>query len=93
MGSGLSAAVTTTRDQREELLNQLPHLAVEIWPWGHIARCSMPECLQQVTAILRYLDNRGRFHFQRDACDAHSNALCAGLKMIKRGQHPERVAD
>ena len=93
--SGLSAAVTnnarpTTRDQqREGSLNQLPQLAVEIWPCGHIARCSMPECLQQATTILRYLDNRERFHFQREACDVHTNPLCAGLKIIERGQHPE----
>jgi hypothetical protein len=49
----------------------------------------MPECLQQATAILRYLDNQGRFHLQRDACDAHTNPLCAGLKVIERGQHPD----
>jgi hypothetical protein len=70
-------------------MNQLPQMAVEISPCGYIARCSMPECLQQATAILRYLDNQGRFHLQRDACDVHTNPLCAGLKVIERGQHPD----
>jgi hypothetical protein len=70
-------------------MEQPVFMAVEIWPCGYIARCSMPECLQQATAILRYLDNQGRFHLQRDACDAHTNPLCCGLKMIERGQHPD----
>jgi hypothetical protein len=51
----------------------------------------MPECLQQATAILRYLDNQGGFHLQRDACDAHTNPLCARAQGDRAGSASRRI--
>jgi hypothetical protein len=70
-------------------MKQLSQLAVEISPFGYIARCSIPDCLQRATATLFYLDDQERFYCQTDACDGHMNQLCAGLKVIERGQHPD----
>ena len=70
-------------------MNQLPQMAVEIWPCGYIARCSMPDCPQRATAMLFYLDDQERFYCQTGACDGRMNQLCAGLRVIERGQHPD----
>ena len=69
-------------------MNQFPLMAVEVWPCGYIARCSIPECPQRATTMLLYLDDQGQLYCQTDACDGHMNQLCAGLGVIERGHAP-----
>jgi hypothetical protein len=55
----------------------------------HLSRCSIPDCPQRATAMLFYLDDQERFYCQTGACDGRMNQLCAGLRVIERGQHPD----
>jgi hypothetical protein len=57
---------------------------VEVWPCGHVAKCSVPWCRQRATRILRDLDNQGRFYGQREVCESHARELCAGTKVLDR---------
>jgi hypothetical protein len=57
---------------------------VELWPCGYVGKCSVRECRQRATTILRYLDNQGRPDRQTDACDAHASVLCTELRVIDR---------
>jgi hypothetical protein len=57
---------------------------VELWPCGCDARCSARECRRRASTILRYLDTQERPDHQTEACDAHTNELCAELRVIDR---------
>jgi hypothetical protein len=57
---------------------------VELWPCGYTSRCSAQGCRRPATTILRYLDSRGRFERQTDACDTHASELCTEVRVIDR---------
>ena len=57
---------------------------VEVWPCGHVDKCSVPWCRQGAAKILRYLDSQGRFYRRREVCERHAREFCAGTKVIDR---------
>jgi hypothetical protein len=55
-------------------------LAVKFRAGAHVSR----QGADDATTIVRYVDRQGRPDRQVDVCDVHTNALCAGLKVIDR---------